>query len=104
MDEWSGCGCRRDGANSQDWVDRTVRRHRCGTWLPVLQQLVTPPPRVERSIVLSVSVCVCLSAIISSELHVRSSPSFLRMLPMALARSSSGGVMIRYVAYFRFYA
>jgi len=54
--------------------------------------------------VLSVSVCVCLSAIISSELHVRSSPSFLRMLPMAVARSFSGGVMIRYVAYFRFYA
>jgi len=51
-----------------------------------------------------VCVCVCLSAIISSELHVRSSPSFLRMLPMAVARSFSGGVMIRYVAYFRFYA
>ena len=29
------------------------------------------------------SVCVCLSAIISSELHVRSSPTFLCMLPMA---------------------
>jgi len=49
------------------------------------------------SIVISVSVCVCLSAIISSELHVRSSPTFSCMLPMAVARSSSGGVMISYV-------
>ena len=30
----------------------------------------------ERSIVMSVSVCVCLYAIISSELRVRSSPGF----------------------------
>jgi len=45
----------------------------------------------------SVCVCVCLSAIISSELHVRFSPIFLFMLPMAVVRVSSGGVMIRYV-------
>jgi len=47
----------------------------------------------------SLYVClrVCLSEIISSELHVRSSPNFLCMLPMAVARSSSGGVMIQYV-------
>jgi len=50
----------------------------------------TPPPIVERSIVMRMSVCVCvclcvcLSAIISSELHVRSSPNFWCMLPMAL--------------------
>ena len=44
-----------------------------------------------------VSLCVCLSAIVSSELHVRSSLNFLRMLPMAVARSFSGGVVIRYV-------
>ena len=44
-----------------------------------------------------VCVCVCLPAIISAELHVRSSPDFLCMLPMAVARSSSGGVVIRYV-------
>ena len=44
-----------------------------------------------------VCVCVCLSAIISSELHVRSSPTFSCMLPMAVAPSSSGGVMISYV-------
>jgi len=45
----------------------------------------------------SVCVCVCLSAIISSELHVESSPNFLFMLAMAVARSSSGGVVICYV-------
>ena len=42
--------------------------------------LVTPPSIGQRSIVTSVSVClsVCvrLSAVISSELHVRSSPNF----------------------------
>jgi len=45
-----------------------------------------------------VCVCVCLSVrdIISSGLHVRSLP-FLCMLPMTVARSSSGNVMIRYV-------
>ena len=43
------------------------------------------------------SVCVCLTAIISSELHVRSSPNVLCMLPMAAAQTSSGGVVIRYV-------
>ena len=42
-------------------------------------------------------VCVCVSTIISSELHVRSSPTLLCMLPMAVARSCSGGVVIRYV-------
>ena len=46
---------------------------------------------------MSVCVCVCLSAIISPQLHVPSSLHFLCMLPMAVARSSSGGVVIRYV-------
>jgi len=48
---------------------------------------------------MSVSVCVsiCMSTIISSELHVRSSPKSLCVLHMAVARSSSGGVVIRYV-------
>ena len=40
---------------------------------------------------------VCLSAIISSELHVLSSPNLLSMLPMAVNRPSSGGVVTRYV-------
>jgi len=46
---------------------------------------------------LSLRACVCLSTIISWELHVRSSPNVLCMLPMAVARSSSDGVMICYV-------
>ena len=49
------------------------------------------------SLCLSASVCVCLSAIISSELHVRSLPIFLCVLRMAVARSSYDGVAIRYV-------
>jgi len=65
------------------------------------QVVITPPPIRQRSIVMSVSVClcvfVCLFAIISPERHVRSSPNLLRMLPMAVARSSSGGVVICYV-------
>ena len=39
-----------------------------------------------------VCVCVCLSASISPEPHVRSLSIFLCMLPMAVARSSSGMV------------
>jgi len=49
------------------------------------------------SLSVCLSVCVCLSAIISSELHVRSSLNFVCVLPVAMARSSSGGVVIRYV-------
>jgi len=68
--------------------------------MSTLDQIVTPPPIGKRSIVMSVShsvcVCVCLPEIISSELHVRSSPIFC-VLPMAEARSSSGGAMVRYV-------
>ena len=44
----------------------------------------------------SVFVCVSLSSSISGELHVRSSP-ILCMLPMAVARASSSGVVICYV-------
>jgi len=40
--------------------------------------------------------CVCLSVIIFLELHVRSLPNFLSMFPVAVARFSSGGVVIRY--------
>ena len=60
-----------------------------------------PPPIGKQSIVmcmsLCVSVCVCLSAIISSKLRIQSSPKFLCMLPVAMARSSYGGVVICYV-------
>jgi len=37
-------------------------------------------------------VCVCLFASISAEPHARSLPNFVCVLPMAVARSSSGGV------------
>jgi len=48
-----------------------------------IMAVINPPPIGERSIVISVCVCVCvcvclpvrLSAIISSQLHVRSSPN-----------------------------
>jgi len=52
------------------------------------------------SVCLSICVClcVCLSAIISSTLHVRSSPYFLCVLPMAVARFFSGGVMLHFVS------
>jgi len=40
---------------------------------------------------MSVYLCVCLSARISPELHVRSLPNFWCMLPTVVTRSSSGG-------------
>ena len=56
---------------------------------------VTSLPTEERSIVMTTSVC--LSASISPELRVRSSPNALRMLPVYVARPASGGVAICYV-------
>ena len=55
-------------------------------------------PLVRACVRACVCVCVCLcvcprSYLRSSELHVRSSP-FLYVLPMAVARSSSGGVVM----------
>ena len=58
--------------------------------------ITTPPPTGERSIVMSVSVCVSVRNHISGTTR----PIFAKfwyMLPMAVARSSSGGVVIRYV-------
>jgi len=55
----------------------------------------TLPPVGVRSIVISVSVCVslslfvCLYARVSQKLHVRISPHFLYLLPVAVARCSS---------------
>ena len=44
------------------------------------------------------SVCVCLSANISLEIHVLSLPKILCMLlPMSVAQSFSGGIAIHYV-------
>jgi len=59
----------------------------------------------DECVCLSVCVCealgsqcvyVCLSVIISLELHIRSSPNFLCVLPMAVAWASCGGLMILY--------
>jgi len=60
-------------------------------------------PVGERSIVINLSVClcvylsVCLSVSISLEALHRSSWNFMCRSPVAVARSSSGGVAIRYV-------
>ena len=58
----------------------------------IYDYLVISPPIGERSIVMSVSVCVCvffLSAIVSPELHVRSSPIFV------LVTYGRGSVLLR---------
>ena len=64
------------------------------------------PPIRERSIVITVRVCVCVRACVSVclfvcprsyQLHVRFSPNSLCILPVAVARFSSGGVGICYV-------
>jgi len=54
----------------------------------------------EELVCLSACVYVCLSAIILSyfkKQHIRSSPNFLCMLPIAVAQSFSGGTLIRFV-------
>jgi len=51
----------------------------------------------DESVCVCVGVCVCLSAIIFLELHIRLSPNFLCMLPMAIAQSFSGSILICYV-------
>jgi len=43
------------------------------------------------------SVCVCLSTIISPELHIQSLPNFLCMLPMAMAWFFFDSIVICYV-------
>jgi len=65
--------------------------------------MFTPPPVAEQSIVMSVSgyLSVCLSESISEEPHVKPSPNFLCILPVTMARSSSG--MLQYVMYFHLY-
>jgi len=54
--------------------------------------LMTDIWRVKRCIII-----IIIIIIISSELHVRYSPNLLCMLPMAVARSSSGGVVVSFV-------
>jgi len=62
----------------------------------VTSELFISPPTGERRIVMSLSVClsclwvclcVCLSAITSLEIHVRSSPNYLYTLPVAIGPS-----------------
>ena len=67
--------------------------------LSTYPSLLRPVPIWERSVVMSVSVCVWVFICPRSYLrnHVRSSLNFLCMLPMAVAQSFSGGVMICYV-------
>jgi len=60
-----------------------------------LVNFITPPQIAEWSIVMTVSVCLSMS--ISFELRVQSLRNFLCLLPMAMARSSSGGVAIHYI-------
>ena len=72
--------------------------------LSLLTLLLRPRERL-RSIAMSMSVCgslsVCLSATISLEPHTRSLPSFLFMLPVSVARSSSNMFTIGRIAYRR---
>ena len=74
-----------------------------GCLLYIVYKLLRPRERL-RSIVVSIclSVClsVCLSARISPEPQARSS-QFLCMLPMSVARSSSGMLTIGRIAYRR---
>ena len=61
---------------------------------------ITLPPTGERSIVMSVSVCACVRLSVRDHIFGTTRPiftKFLCMLPVAAARSSSGGVVIRYV-------
>jgi len=68
--------------------------------------IVTPPSIGERGVLwwecLSVCLCVCVCVCLSVHDHINGTThpilsNFLCMLPMAVARSSSGGVVIRYV-------
>jgi len=88
-------------------VTVTYRIAQCPTTFSYLPDYYSAPDsaaelRWEFSLSLSLCVCVCsfvcLSEIIASELHVRSLPKC--SVHVAVARSSSGGVVI--VIYFRF--
>jgi len=96
------CRCR-TGCDDHVTMACTSDRHQLTGEL-----LITPPPIAQRSIVMSVSVClsVCLCVglcvFVCPRSYLRTYTSDLHqfvscMLPMAAARSSSGGVVICYV-------
>ena len=64
--------------------------------------LITPPPMGERSIVMSVSVCLCVTCLsVRDHIFGTTRPIFTKLftcVTMAVARSSFGGVVIRYVS------
>jgi len=114
IDTMNGCGCvvTATSCHLQTELDsaadplvqsnRISPKLRCNSYSI---QPVTPPPYRgaeycdERVCPPSLCVFICLSTIISLELHVGQTPisPFLCMLPMGVARSSSGGVVISYV-------
>jgi len=55
--------------------------------------IITPDPIWERSIVMSVSVCLCACLSVRDHVFRAARPIFT----MAVAWSSSGGIVIRYV-------
>ena len=67
----------------------------------IVFRIFTSPWERLQSIVMSMSVCVCvsLSARISPERHAWSWPDLLRMLPMSVARSPSSMLTISRIAY-----
>jgi len=75
--------------------------------LLVLYDTFAPPAIRERSIVLTVSAClsVCLSVCLSASISHISTHSiftyFLCMLPVAVARSFSGGIANMYFRFFK---
>ena len=64
---------------------------------PIVVPSIVINPSACASVCLCVSVCVCLSASISLEPLERSARNFVRRSGVAVARSSSGGVGLRYV-------
>jgi len=68
---------------------------------PEIHRIFASPPVGKRSIVMSVSVCLSVCVIVCLRSYLRNYTSdlrhFLCMLPMAVAQSSSGSVVICYV-------
>jgi len=109
-----GCATR---CNARVWVSAEVKHYAWQTapaasyvdrftvsisdaYMELLLLFFAPPPIGKRSIVMSVSVCLCV--FVCPRSHLRNYTSdlhriFLCVLPMAATRSSPGGVVIRYV-------